>query len=40
VRDSAQNSGEMLREGLEATEDIVREGGGHIMSKIGRKGKL
>ena len=40
VRDSTQNSEEMLREGLEATGDIVREGGRHLMSKIGRKGKL
>ncbi|MCX6771850.1 MAG: MFS transporter [Candidatus Micrarchaeota archaeon] len=37
---STESSGEMLREGIEATEEIVKEGGRHLMSRLGRKGKL
>ena len=40
VRDGTQTSHEMLREGLEATGDIVRSGSRRLMSKIGRKGRL
>ena len=40
VSRSTESSGEMLREGLEATGDIVRAGGRKLMSKISRKGRL
>jgi len=37
---STGSSGEMLREGLEATGDLVRAGERKLMSKISRKGRL
>jgi len=40
VGTSTGASGEMFKEGLEATGDMVKEGGRRIMSKIGRKGRL
>jgi len=40
VGTSTSASSEMLREGIEATGEIVKTGGRHLMSKIGRKGRL
>ncbi|MCX6770075.1 MAG: MFS transporter [Candidatus Micrarchaeota archaeon] len=40
VRDGAQNSGIMLHEGIEATEEIVREEGRKLITKISRRGRL
>ena len=37
---STESSGEMLKEGLEATSDIVRAGGRKLASKFGHKGRL
>ena len=40
VREGTESSEEMLKEGLEATGDIVRAGGRKLMSKIGRRKSL